>query len=243
MTTTNLHIDDEFVEYMSEPTSPLQLSVCALSKSFTLHNQDKQRREVVRSASFSVTKGETVALVGPSGAGKSTILRCLYGNYLPDSGSIHVAHRGDIVDVARADAHTIQRVRRYSMGWVSQFLRVIPRIPTIDVVAEPALRIGLEPDVAIGRAEELLSRLNVPTRLWHLVNLARGLVAQHQLLLVDEPTASLDEANKGIVVDLLREASARGTAIVGIFHDEHVRTSLNVRSIEVHPIERQTHDE
>ncbi len=239
---------------MNEPVTAHRLSVCALTKSFTLHNQDKQRREVVRAVSFSVAKGETVALVGPSGAGKSTILRCLYGNYLPDSGSIHVAHRGDVVDLAQADAHTVQNVRRYSMGWVSQFLRVIPRVSTIDIVAEPALRIGINPEAALGRAEELLTRLNVPTRLWQLapatfsggeqqrVNLARGLVAQHQLLLVDEPTASLDDVNRGIVVDLLQEASARGTAIVGIFHDAHVRSSLNVRSIEVHPIERQTHD-
>jgi alpha-D-ribose 1-methylphosphonate 5-triphosphate synthase subunit PhnL len=228
-------------------TLPLQLSVRGLNKSFTLHNQDGQNRNVIQSMSFQVAQGETVALVGPSGAGKSTILRCLYGNYLPDSGTIDIAHRDQLVDIASADSQTILKLRRYTMGWVSQFLRVIPRVRTLDVVAEPAIRIGVDAVIAIERAEELLVRLNVPTRLWHLapatfsggeqqrVNLARGLVGQHSLLFVDEPTASLDEVNRAVVVQLLREATARGTAIVGIFHDEFVRRSLGVRCIDVEP--------
>jgi alpha-D-ribose 1-methylphosphonate 5-triphosphate synthase subunit PhnL len=227
-----------------------QLSVNHLHKSFTLHNQDARCREVVTSMSFDVHHGETVAFVGPSGVGKSTVLRCLYGNYLPDSGSIQVAHHGGVVDIAKADSHSVQEIRRFTMGWVSQFLRVIPRVHTINVVAEPAIRSGMDPEIALARAEELLTRLNVPTHLWQLapatfsggeqqrINLARGLVAQHPLLLVDEPTASLDETNRDVVIDLLKEAAFRGTAIVGIFHDEYVRRSLQIRPIELQPAVR-----
>jgi alpha-D-ribose 1-methylphosphonate 5-triphosphate synthase subunit PhnL len=221
------------------------LEVSNLYKTFVLHNQGEVASDVIQNCSFRVKPGEAVMLVGPSGSGKSTLLRCLYGNYLPDEGSIDVAHRGKLIDLVPAAPATINQVRRYTLGWVSQFLRVIPRVPTLELVAEPAVRMGYSQYESTDRARTLLSRLNVPEKLWRLapatfsggeqqrVNVARGLVADHPVLLVDEPTASLDDANRDVVVALLNEAVSRGAALVGIFHDAAVRDAIGTRQFRM----------
>ncbi len=222
-----------------------RLRVVNLQKSFTLHNQGGVFVSAVKQCSFDVLPGQAVALTGPSGAGKSTVLRCLYGNYGPDAGQVVVQHRDKSVDLVTAPPSQVLDIRRYTIGWVSQFLRVIPRVSTLDVVAEPALKNGLTAGQAGDRARELLHRLQVPERLWSLapatfsggeqqrVNVARGLAASHSLLLVDEPTASLDDANRAVVVDLLLEAVARGASLVGIFHDKEVRDAVTTAAIDV----------
>jgi alpha-D-ribose 1-methylphosphonate 5-triphosphate synthase subunit PhnL len=180
------------------------IDVRELTKVFVLHNRNAARLSVLEDVSLSVTGGECVALVGPSGAGKSTLLRCLYGNYLASTGAVRICHEGAWVDLARADPREILAVRRSSLGYVSQFLRVIPRVATLDVVAEPLRELGVDANTARGRAAALLARLHLPERLWHLppatfsggeqqrVNIARGLIAEKPVLLLDEPTASLD---------------------------------------------------
>jgi alpha-D-ribose 1-methylphosphonate 5-triphosphate synthase subunit PhnL len=217
------------------------LEVSSLSKTFVLHNQGEVTSQVIQNCSFRVKAGEAVMLVGPSGSGKSTLLRCLFGNYLPDEGSIDVLHFGKSVDLVHSAPATINQVRRHTLGWVSQFLRVIPRVSTLELVAEPAMRMGFSQLESFDRATTLLTRLNVPEKLWKLapatfsggeqqrVNVARGLVADHPLLLVDEPTASLDDANRAVVVELLNEAVGRGAALVGIFHDSAVRDAIGTR--------------
>ncbi len=217
----------------------IQLSDVA--KSFTLHNQGAARVDVLAGGTFSVSPGECVALTGVSGTGKSTLMRLIYGNYLSASGSILVGG----VDVARAEPREILALRRDTLGYVSQFLRVVPRVPTLDVVAEPLLRVGVARDEALERAREILARVNLPERLWQLspstfsggeqqrVNVARGLVYAYPALLLDEPTASLDGANREIVLTLIEEAKSRGAAIVGIFHDEDARTRVCDRQIDV----------
>jgi len=224
------------------------LAVEALSKAFTLHLQGARRLPVLDRFSLTVARGECVALVGPSGAGKSTLMRALYGNYLAGSGRILVRDGDATVDLASAPPRRLVTLRRTTIGYVSQFLRVIPRVPTLLVVAEPARRAGIPEAEATARARALLARLNLPDRLWDLppatfsggeqqrVNIARGFVVAYPLMLLDEPTASLDPANRAVVVSLIDEAKARGAAIVGIFHDAEVRASVATREVMVAPL-------
>lgn len=220
---------------MATATMKTQLRVENLCKTFVLHNQNGAALPVLQDASLEVSEGECVVLHGHSGSGKSTLLRALYGNYQANSGSIWVQHRGEWVDMAQAPARQIIAIRRDTIGWVSQFLRVIPRVPTLDIVMQPLLERGVERSFCEARAKDLLTRLNVPQRLWSLapstfsggeqqrVNIARGFIADYPVLLLDEPTASLDSVNSAAVVSLIEQARARGAAIVGIFHDEAVR--------------------
>jgi len=212
-----------------------------LSKSFTLHNQGGAVIAVLRDAHLRVLPGECVALTGQSGSGKSTLMRMIWGNYLADAGMIRVAG----VDITAAPPREIIRLRRETLGYVSQFLRVVPRVPTVQVVAEPLLALGIAPDAAQSRAEAMLGRLNIPRRLWGLspttfsggeqqrVNIARGFVHPFPVLLLDEPTASLDARNRAVVLELIAEARARGAAIVGIFHDAEARAAICDREIDV----------
>ena len=229
---------------MSKPL----LIVEELSKDFTLHLQGSVRLPVLRGVSLTVRAGECVALTGPSGAGKSTLMRALYGNYLPGGGRILVRHRDGVVDLAAADPREIVAIRRETVGYVSQFLRVIPRVPARSIVAEPLRAAGIDAAAAEREAERLLARLNLPERLWSLppatfsggeqqrVNLARGFAFPYPLMLVDEPTASLDPANAAVAVALIQEAKARGAAIVGIFHDADVRRAVATREYPVIPL-------
>nr|WP_321511429.1 phosphonate C-P lyase system protein PhnL [uncultured Celeribacter sp.] len=212
-----------------------------VSKSFTLHNQGSAVIPVMAGASFEVAAGECVALTGDSGAGKSTLMRMVYGNYLSASGHIWV---GD-TDVASAEPREIIDLRRATLGYVSQFLRVVPRVPTLEVVAEPQLAVGVPKAAAFERARDLLSRLNIPETLWGLspttfsggeqqrVNIARGFAHAYPAMLLDEPTASLDATNRETVLRLIEEAKARGAAIIGIFHDAPARDRVADREIDV----------
>ena len=217
------------------------IEVSNLSKSFTLHNQGGVRLEVMAGAQLHVAPGECVALVGASGAGKSTLMRMIQGNYLAERGSIRIGG----VEIVGADPRVILDLRRRVMGHVSQFLRVVPRVPTVDVVAEPLLTLGVPPDEARDRAKAMLARLNIPQRLWSLspttfsggeqqrVNIARGFIHPYPALLLDEPTASLDAANREVVLSLIEDAKARNTAIIGIFHDEAARNRVCDRVVDV----------
>jgi alpha-D-ribose 1-methylphosphonate 5-triphosphate synthase subunit PhnL len=201
---------------------------------------------VLGGVSFTVAPGECVVLGGPSGAGKSSILKIVYGNYAADSGAILLdGDSGDAIDIATAGARAVLAARRATIGYVSQFLRVVPRVAARDIVAEPLTSRGVAREEAHARAEALLERLNLPRRLWDLppatfsggeqqrINVARGFIARYPLLLLDEPTASLDAANREVVVDLIREAKAEGASFLGIFHDEQVRNAVADRVIDV----------
>ena len=212
-----------------------------VSKTFTLHNQGSAIIEVLNDVSLSVAAGECVALTGASGAGKSTLMRMIYGNYMAQAGEIRI---GD-VDLVQAEPREIIAVRREVLGYVSQFLRVVPRVQTLDVVAEPLRAVGVSADAAQARAQALLSQLNIPERLWTLspttfsggeqqrVNIARGFAHAYPAMLLDEPTASLDATNREVVLTLIEEAKARGAAIIGIFHDEAARARVCDREIDV----------
>jgi alpha-D-ribose 1-methylphosphonate 5-triphosphate synthase subunit PhnL len=221
------------------------LLVESLDKTFTLHLHGGARLPVVGQVKFAVAGGECVVLDGPSGVGKSSILKIVFGNYRPDAGRILLADGDKFLDIAGASPGAIIRARRRIMAYVSQFLRVIPRVPAIDIVAAAARESGLEAPAARERAARLLTRLNLPERLWRLppatfsggeqqrVNIARGFAGDHSLLILDEPTASLDAENRDAVVELIAERRASGAGFLAIFHDEDVRARLADRTIDV----------
>ena len=226
-------------------TEPI-LTIDGLAKSFTLHPQGGVRLAVLDGVRLSVRPGECVVLADPSGAGKSTLLRLIYGNYVAAHGSIRVRHRGQTIELVGAEPRTLLDVRRHTIGYVSQFLRVVPRVPALDVVAEPLRARGVGATEAAARAVGLLRQLAVPERLWTLspmtfsggeqqrVNVARGFVAGHAVLLLDEPTASLDADSRRRVVTLIQDARAAGAAIVGTFHDLDVRAAVATRIVSLH---------
>ena len=225
--------------------SDLAIDVGGLGKRFRLHTQGDVAIDVFRGLSFQARFGECIALHGPSGCGKSTLLRALYANYKVGAGSIRVRHRDGWVDMASAEPRAVLAVRRHTMGYVSQFLRVIPRVPTLDIVAELLRLRGFDEAAAMQQAGATLARLNVPERLWHLapatfsggeqqrVNIARGFIADFPILLLDEPTAALDPVNRAIVADMILEQKAAGKAIVGIFHDAEIRSRVCDRIFEI----------
>lgn len=223
----------------------LVLDVHGLDKGFCLHHQGGIALPVLQQLDFSIAAGECVVLAGSSGVGKSTLLRCVYGNYKPQAGQILVRHQGRLVDVMDAHHQTILDMRRRTIGYVSQFLRVVPRVPTLDVVAEPLRRLGVSVEAARTRAATLLTQLAVPERMWSLapqtfsggeqqrVNIARGFAVEFPLLLLDEPTSALDPENRARVAGLIEDAKQRGAAIVGIFHDHDFGGAVGTRWFEM----------
>jgi alpha-D-ribose 1-methylphosphonate 5-triphosphate synthase subunit PhnL len=221
------------------------LQLTGVAKTFTMHLQDGIRLPVVTGVEFTIAAGECVTLAGPSGAGKSSVLKMIFGNYRCDAGEILVRHDGERIDVARADPRRILELRRTTIGYVSQFLRAVPRVATSDVVAEPLIANGVARPEARARAGALLRRLNIPERLWALppstfsggeqqrVNIARGFISDLPILLLDEPTASLDAANRAVVVELIAEKKRAGVAMVAIVHDDDIRHLIADRVIDV----------
>lgn len=216
-----------------------------LSKTFTLHGRGGLQLPVFDGIDLSVRPGECLALTGHSGSGKSSLLRCLYGNYGATRGDVRIRHQGAWLSLASAEPREVFEVRRRTLGYVSQFLRVIPRVSTLDIVADPLRRLGVAADEARAQAAQWLTRLNLHEHLWHLppatfsggeqqrVNIAHGMITAPPVLLLDEPTASLDADNRRVVVDLICAARAQGSAVVGIFHDDEVREAVATRCFDV----------
>ena len=225
-------------------TQPL-IVVEGLAKTFILHNAEGATIPVFEGLRLEVEPGECVVLAGESGVGKSTLMRSIYGNYLPSRGAVRVLHDGAYVDITRAPPHQVLDVRRRTLGYVSQFLRVIPRISTLQLVMEPLLENGVDPQEAQARAEQLLGQLRLPKAHWDLppatfsggeqqrVNIARSFIRNYPVLLLDEPTASLDAENRAIVVQLVRQALGNGAAMIGIFHDHDVRDAVATKLFTV----------
>jgi alpha-D-ribose 1-methylphosphonate 5-triphosphate synthase subunit PhnL len=221
------------------------LQAINLSKTFTLHGRGGVELPVFKGIDLTVSPGQCLALMGHSGSGKSSLLRCLYGNYASSGGEVNIRHHNVWVSMTHAEPRKVIEIRRQTLGYVSQFLRVIPRVTTLEIVAEPLRRQGVDAAIAREQAGKWLVRLNLSERLWHLppatfsggeqqrVNIAHGLIANHAVLLLDEPTASLDADNRRVVVELIHEARTRGTAIVGIFHDDEVRQAVSSHSLDV----------
>jgi alpha-D-ribose 1-methylphosphonate 5-triphosphate synthase subunit PhnL len=221
------------------------LEAIDLAKTFTLHGRGGIELPVFSGINLSVQPGECLALTGHSGSGKSSLLRCLYGNYSSSRGEVRIRHQHRWLSLTGAAPREVIEVRRQTLGYVSQFLRVIPRVSTLDIVAEPLRRMGVDADDARRQAGQWLARLNLHERLWHLppatfsggeqqrVNIAHGMIANHSVLLLDEPTASLDADNRRVVIELIQAARASGAAVIGIFHDDEVRESVATHCLDV----------
>ena len=221
------------------------LELSAVAKTFTMHVQGGLLLPVLRDVSFSVEAGQCVVLSGPSGAGKSSILKLIYGNYRCDTGHIRVRHDGGETDIATALPRQILKTRERALGYVTQFLRAVPRVSALNIVAEALAAKSVRREDAAARAGELLRRFNIPERLWSLppatfsggeqqrINLARGLLPAHPILLLDEPTASLDAKNRAAVIDIVRERKQLGTAVVAIVHDDAVRDAIADVTLDV----------
>lgn len=221
------------------------IETIALCKTFTLHGRGGAKLPVFSNIDLRVRPGECLALTGHSGSGKSSLLRCLYGNYGATSGEVRIRHLDDWVNLSSAAPREVFDVRRRTMGYVSQFLRTIPRVSTLDIVADPLRRLGHSAAEARTQAAQWLTRLNLHEHLWNLppatfsggeqqrVNIAHGMIARPPVLLLDEPTASLDADNRRVVVELINAARAKGSAIVGIFHDDEVRQAVATHCFDV----------
>jgi alpha-D-ribose 1-methylphosphonate 5-triphosphate synthase subunit PhnL len=236
------------------PSSTPMLSLRGVSKHFVLHHQNGAVLPVFDQIDLDVQAGECVVLEGPSGMGKSTLLKLVYANYRPTAGDIWVqSPSGSPVNLREANPRELVDLRRHTIGYVSQFLRVIPRVSALDVVAEPLTEDVLGDTETLAHAREQareqarqwLTRLRIPERLWSLppatfsggeqqrINIARSLIKPRPLLLLDEPTASLDPTNTQTVIDLIQEARARGAALLGIFHDTKVAEAVATRRVSV----------
>ncbi len=219
------------------------LKIEGLQKTFTLHQQGSVVIPVFEDVQAEVAAGEAVAITGPSGRGKSSLLKLIYGSYRASGGHIRVRNQSTWADIVTAAPHEILDLRRSTIGYVTQFLRVIPRVPAEIIVAEPLLDRGVDEGEALERARQLLAKLNIPERLWHLspmtfsggeqqrVNIARGFSAPFPILLLDEPTASLDADNRSRVMDLIEDAKTAGSAVIAVFHDENERHRVCTRDI------------
>lgn len=230
------------------------LSVRGVAKRFVLHHQHGAELPVLDHADLDAQGGECVVLEGPSGMGKSTLLKLVYANYRPTAGEIWVrSATNGRVNLSEASSRELVDLRKHTIGYVSQFLRVIPRVSALDVVAEPltddaagdAQTLAVAREAAREQARSWLSRLRIPERLWGLppatfsggeqqrINIARSMIKPRPLLLLDEPTASLDKANTQTVIDLIHEARERGAALLGIFHDAEVAEAVATRRVPV----------
>jgi alpha-D-ribose 1-methylphosphonate 5-triphosphate synthase subunit PhnL len=218
----------------------------AISKTFHMHVRGGTRIEAFRDMSFTVAPGEFLGVSGPSGSGKSSLLKCLYRTYLPSSGAIwYVDAAGRELDLACEDEHAILALRRREIGYISQFFPVIPRVSALDTIVNNAVARGLSRTEGVGRAQELLQRLSIPRPLWDMfpstfsggekqrINIIHAVIAQPRFLLLDEPTASLDAASAGEAVSLILELKQKGTAMIGVFHDQVLLARLSDNLVEM----------
>jgi alpha-D-ribose 1-methylphosphonate 5-triphosphate synthase subunit PhnL len=215
------------------------LKIKGLSKNFTLHTLHGRVIEGFQDLNFEVARGRILGLAGQSGAGKSSVLKCIYRAYLPSSGSIHYqSQQMGSIDLATADDNEIIGLRQSEIGYVTQFLQAVPRVSALDTVAEPLLNKGVDEKKAKREAADLLERLFVPSKLFDAspvtfsggeqqrVNFAAGVIAQPRLLLLDEPTASLDIKTRQAVIEILQELKAQSITMIAIFHDQKIMDAV-----------------
>lgn len=216
------------------------LEVVNLNKRFQLHLPGKKVIIGCTGVSFNLSAGEFLGLYGPSGAGKSTVLKCIYRTYLPTSGDIwYDSILYGKVNISVLPEHIILDIRKREIGYVSQFFKVVPRISAIDIVAEPLIsKKGTSAREAKNKAAMLLERLKIPENLFDAypcsfsggqqqrLNIARAVIWSPRLMLLDEPTASLDSNSVKVVTELLLEMKREGVSMIGIFHDQSFLASI-----------------
>jgi alpha-D-ribose 1-methylphosphonate 5-triphosphate synthase subunit PhnL len=218
------------------------LEIVDLYKTFTMYILKNKKIEALKGINLYLDEGEAIGLTGKSGSGKSTLMKCIYRTYLPTSGHIYYRSNGyGRVDISSANDHTILRLRREEITYCSQFLHVIPRIPALEIVAAKLTAKGKTKDEALDLSREYLERLNLPEELWDAypstfsggeqqrINIAQSIIARPRLLLVDEPTASLDPVTKDAVIEMILQLKTAGTSVVCITHDLYTLDKLSDR--------------
>jgi alpha-D-ribose 1-methylphosphonate 5-triphosphate synthase subunit PhnL len=223
----------------SETESKPLLEVVNLQKEFTVHNLGGKQIQGFWDVSFKVAKGRVLALTGPSGIGKSSVLKCIYRTYLSSAGNIYYRSKlyGE-VDLTCLPEYQMLQLRAFEIGYATQFLKVLPRVPAIDVAAEPVMGGKMPPNVARESARHLLERLKIPEELYDAfpvtfsggeqqrVNIACSIIAKPRMLLLDEPIASLDSESIDIIIDMLKELRAQGTTMIIVSHNTKILEAL-----------------
>jgi alpha-D-ribose 1-methylphosphonate 5-triphosphate synthase subunit PhnL len=214
------------------------LEVSNLSKTFILHVLGGKRLGAFENVSFRVGGGEFLGISGPSGSGKSSVLKCINRTYLATAGEIRYETKEGAVDLATIAEQEMIVLRRREIAYVSQFLRVLPRVSALDLVAEPLYLQGMAREASRREAQGLLRQLNIPDYLHDAypanfsggeqqrINIARAVIRRPRLLLLDEPTASLDKDSEARVISILSDLKSQGTAMIGIFHDPLVMKAM-----------------
>lgn len=222
------------------------LDVQGLTKTFEMHHLG-QSLPAFEDLSFTLHAGEFLLLSGPNGVGKSTLLRTLYRSYLPVAGHLWFHSREGVIDMANAADIDVAHLRRTEIGFVTQFLNARPRVAAEDIVAEPMRLAGYPRDEALEQARHWLAAFGVKPDLWRAypttfsggeqqkVNLARALILPQRMLLLDEPTASLDKGARAALVARLAELKAQGVAMIGVFHHPGDVAALIDREIPLKP--------
>lgn len=216
------------------------LKVKNLSKKFYIHTLNEKVIDGFDSVSFTLKEGRSLGISGPSGTGKSSILKCIYRKYIPSSGDIYFeSSQFGNVNLSNASENVILKIRENEIGYITQFLRVIPRVPCVDVVAEPLISSGINTKEAREKSKEILDRLGIPLNLFEAypstfsggeqqrVNIAKAIIRRQRLLLMDEPTASLDRKAVSTVLEIFEELKKDGTTMIGIFHDKKILSEFS----------------
>ena len=220
------------------------LEVKNLSKAFILHTLIDKIIEALTDVNFEIKIGEIIGLTGKSGSGKSTLMKTIYRTYLSVTGEIlYNSAISGVIDLAKANEHKIIELRRKEITYCSQFLKVIPRVTAVDIVAESIIKKEADREFAREISRDLLDKLSLPRELWdsfpstfsggeqQRINIARAIIAKPRFLLVDEPTASLDPKTKDVVIDLILSLKEYGTSVLCISHDNYVLDKLTDRNI------------
>ena len=220
------------------------LEVHELGKRFFLHQLGREVHAFT-GLSFTLSEGEFLLVAGPNGVGKSTLLRTLYRSYRASSGHAWFQGHHGRVDLVRAADVDVNLLRRSEIGFVTQFLRPRPRVSAVELVAEPLLYAGTPLEAALAQASQALERFGLKPELWaaypttfsggeqQKVNLARALIQPRRLLLLDEPTASLDAAARAALRERLAELKAQGVAMIGVLHHPEDAGGLIEREIRL----------
>ncbi|MGF7058773.1 phosphonate C-P lyase system protein PhnL [Brassicibacter mesophilus] len=222
------------------------LKIQNLSKSFTLHNL-KKHIKACKDISISLKEGEFIGITGKSGSGKSTILKSIYRTYSPQSGEIwYNSEKFGLIDLTSISERQMIYLRKYEIGYVSQFLNVMPRTTARQIVEQAVIEMGGEKEYAKKEAEKMLAHFELDRELWDSypntfsggeklrLNIARAMVKRPRLLLLDEPTASLDSSSKLKVRELIEQLKNQGTTMLGIFHDLEFMEGLCDTEFDMH---------
>lgn len=202
-----------------------------LEKSFTMH-VSKREIHACKGISLKLAKGEFIGITGKSGSGKSTILKGIYRTNLPQKGRIfYDSEKFGLIDLCQASERQMIYLRKQEIGYVSQFLRIMPRTTARQIIEHAVLEMGADEETARHRAKDMLEHFELEPALWDMypntfsggeklrLNIAAAMVKKPRLLLLDEPTASLDNSSKQKVRDLIEQLKLEGTTMLGIFHD------------------------